>query len=36
MDWIIDTDMGLDDRIALLYLAKVAKQLRAPSESQQF
>lgn len=26
MDWIIDTDMGLDDRIALLYLAQISKQ----------
>ncbi|MBD1195482.1 nucleoside hydrolase [Vulcanococcus sp. Clear-D1] len=25
MDWIIDTDMGLDDRIALLYLAQISK-----------
>ena len=26
MDWIVDTDMGLDDRIALLYLAQISKQ----------
>jgi len=29
MDWIIDTDMGLDDRIALLYLAKVAQTAKS-------
>jgi inosine-uridine nucleoside N-ribohydrolase len=26
MDWIIDTDMGLDDQISLLYLAELSKQ----------
>jgi len=27
MDWIIDTDMGLDDHISLLYLATISQQL---------
>ena len=26
MDWVVDTDMGLDDQISLLYLAKVIQQ----------
>jgi len=26
MDWIIDTDMGLDDQISILYLAQISKQ----------
>jgi len=26
MNWIIDTDMGLDDQISLLYLAEIANQ----------
>ena len=26
MDWIIDTDMGLDDQISLLYLAELSKR----------
>jgi inosine-uridine nucleoside N-ribohydrolase len=26
MDWIIDTDMGLDDQISLLYLAEIANK----------
>ncbi len=26
MDWIIDTDMGLDDQISLLYLAEISKK----------
>ena len=27
MDWIVDTDMGLDDQTSLLYLAEISKQV---------